>query len=86
MVYIKMDSDFFSIEELAKLSKVSASQIELCVDRGLLDNDEVVERYFPEKINTVVRLKSAFSLLRRSSKANVAISAHPQVNSLDEDF
>ncbi|WKZ31231.1 MAG: hypothetical protein QY318_00455 [Candidatus Dojkabacteria bacterium] len=64
MTFIKMHSDFVSLEELAELSELSTLQIEQCVDKGLLDNDEVVNKYFPEYILTVRKLRLVLKVLR----------------------
>lgn len=62
MVYIKMNADFISIDELAETIDIPAEQIQECIDHGLLENENSLAVYFPHAATAIKRLKLAFDL------------------------
>jgi hypothetical protein len=62
MVFVKIDANFLDIDELSITSSVPVEDIENCLNKGLLNDQETVKRYFPQIAPTVKKLKLAAGL------------------------
>ena len=62
MVYVKVDTDFFKIEELARIAMMTVRDVETCIDRGLFTATPEEDNYVAAETSSAKRIRLACEL------------------------
>lgn len=72
MVFVKIDTDFIDINELSIASSVPVEQIEEFLNKGLLNDIDIVRKCYPNQISSIRKIRLAAGLQK--------LNLHPYKN------